>query len=63
MKYLVECDEPHNVETGEHLTVGTFDNFTAAVIAQRYAETSTRKPWTIWRIEFHYEGRAEGDRS
>lgn len=62
MRYLVECDDVIE-PCAMHLTAGTFETFNYAEAARRIMEETTGLKWTVWYIEFHYDGVAEGDRT
>ena len=63
MKYLVECDDVLDKETGAQMTAGTFESFSMAETAKRHMIAKTGQQWTIWRIEYNFEGCADGDKS
>lgn len=64
MKYLLECNQTADSHTGYQETAGTFEDFGPAERLKQALELITGPDtWTIWRIEYHFDGRAEGDRS
>lgn len=64
MKYLIECDSP---VIGSDGTVNacfvSCDKFSDAEWAKTYMEQTTGIKWSIWRVEYHFEGAADGDKS
>lgn len=60
MNDLVQCDE-FIPTSGEQLTAGAFLSFNYAEEARRIMEETTGKKWTVWYVEYHFDGCHEGD--
>lgn len=62
MRYLVEQDKPMS---HDNVTMAfcTCDNYAQAEAARDTMVALTGVSWTIWIIEYHFEGRMDGDNS